>query len=139
MKICNKDFKFEKYIEIIQDIPPRITMTKFRISVHELNIEKGRHKGMKREYWHCQICKTKAVENEEHLLLECNLYSNYRNKLSNIINRYDPKFRFFSDREKIRYLCASNENNIIIALAEFVQKALLERHIFTSFKQCGHL
>ena len=49
MKICGKDFKFEKYIEIIQDIPLRITMTKFRISDHELNIDKGKHKAMKRE------------------------------------------------------------------------------------------
>ena len=90
MKICNKDFKFEKYIEIIQDRQLRITMTKFRISDHELNIEKRRDKAMKREERHCQTCKTKAVENDEHLLLERNLYSNYRNKLSNIINRYDP-------------------------------------------------
>ena len=115
MKICGKNFKFEKYIEIIQDRPLRITMTKFRIANHELSIEKGSHKAMKREEKHCQTCKTEAVESEEHLLLEFNFYSNYRNKLSNIINKYDPKFRFFSDREKIRHLYASNENKIIIA------------------------
>ena len=74
-----KDFKFEKYIEAIQDRPLRIMMTKFRTSVHEPNIEKGRHKTMRREEKHCQTCKTKAVESEEHLLLERNLYSNYRN------------------------------------------------------------
>ena len=105
-------------------------MTKFRTSDHELNIEKGRHKAMKREERHCQTCKTKAFENEDKFLLECNLYSNYRNKLSNIINRYDPKFRFLSDREKIKYLCVSNENNIIIGLAQFLQEALLERDTF---------
>ena len=37
MKICNKDFKFEKSIEIIQDRPLRIAMTKFGISDYELN------------------------------------------------------------------------------------------------------
>ena len=79
------------------------------------------------------------IESEEHLLLECNLYSNYRKKLLNIISIYNPKFGFFSDREKIRYMCASNENNIIIALAQFLQEALLERYIFISFKLCGHL
>ena len=114
-------------------------MTKFRISDHKLNIEKGRHKAMRREERHCQTCKTIAVESEEHLLLECNSYSNYRNKLFNMINKCDLKFRFFSDREKIRYLCASNENTIIIALPQFLQGALLERYIFTSFKQCAHL
>ena len=139
MKICNKVFKFEKYIEIIQDRPLTITMTKFRISDHERNIGKGRHKAMRREERHWQTCKTKAVKGEEHLLSECNLYGNYRNKLSNIISKYDPKFRFFSDKEKIRYLSASNENNIIIALVQFLHEALLERYIFTSFRQCGHL
>ena len=46
VKICDKDFKFEKYIEIIQGRPLRVTITKFRISDHALNIEKGRHKGI---------------------------------------------------------------------------------------------
>ena len=135
----NKDFKFEKCIEIIQDIPLRIMMTKFRISDHKLNIEKERQKAMRREERLCQTCKTKAVESEEHLLLECNSYSNYRNKLFNIINKCDLKFRFFSDREKIRYPYAKNENTIIIAFAQFLQEALLERYIFTTFKLCGHL
>ena len=134
-------------------------MTKFRISDHELNIERGRQKATRGEERHCQTCKTKPVESEEHLLLECyklfsgvklstrwfcfllecNLHSNYRNALLNIVNKCDLKFRFFSDREKIRYLCVSNENKIITALAQFLQEALLERYIFTSFKQGGHL
>ena len=59
MKMCNKDFKFEKYIEIIQDRPVRITMTKFRMSDYELNIEEGRHEAMKREESLRQTCKTK--------------------------------------------------------------------------------
>ena len=78
MKICDKDFKFEKYIEIIQGRPLRITMTKFRISDHELDIEKGRHKDIKRGERHCQTCKTKAIESDKHLLLERGLYSNYK-------------------------------------------------------------
>ena len=114
MKTFNKDFKFEKYIEIIQDRPLRITMTKSRISDHKLTIEKGRQSNEKKVEALMQTCKTTAVESEEHLLLECNFYSNYRNKLLNIINKYDLRFRFFSDREKIRYLCASNKNTIII-------------------------
>ena len=114
-------------------------MTKFRNCDHELNIEKGTHKAMRREERHCQTCKTKAVESEEHLFLECNLYSNHRNKLSNIINKYDLNFKFFSNRQKMRYLYASNENTSIIVLAQFLQEALLDRYIFTSFKQCGHL
>ena len=92
MKICNKDSKFEKYIEMIQDRLFRTTMTKFRISDHELNIEKIRHKAVRREERHCRTSKTKAVESEEPLLLEFNLCSNYRSKLLNIINKYDLKF-----------------------------------------------
>ena len=91
MKICNKDFKFEKYIEIIQDRPLGITLTKFRTSDHELNTEKGRNKAMRRNERHCQTCKTKAVESEERLLLEFNLQSSY----TDIISKYNPKFRFF--------------------------------------------
>ena len=68
MKIYDKDFKFEKYIEIIQDRPLRTTTTKFRVSDHELDIEKGRHKAMRREESHRQTFKTKAVESVTHLL-----------------------------------------------------------------------
>ena len=58
MKICNKDCK---YIEIIKDRPLRITMTKFRRSDHKLNIEKGRHKAMRREEGIVKLVKLKLL------------------------------------------------------------------------------
>ena len=60
---------------MIQDRLLRITMTKFRASDHKLNIEKA----IRREERYCHTCKTKVVDSEEHLLLDCNLNSGYIN------------------------------------------------------------
>ena len=57
----------------------RVILTKFRLSDHELNIEKGRHKDIKRQERFCPCCSLKKqIENETHFLLECPYYNNLR-------------------------------------------------------------
>ena len=55
-------------------------MTKFRLSDHNLMIEKGRHSGMAEEKRFCPFCED-TVESECHFLLVCKLYN--RNHLIN--------------------------------------------------------
>ena len=67
----------ENYLEIIKNVSIRTQFTKFRISDHNLEIEKGRHRGLSADQRFCPFCKYK-VENEIHFLLECPIYKELR-------------------------------------------------------------
>ena len=57
----------------------RSAFTKLRTSSHSLNIERGRWARVDENRRFCR-CKKNKIENEEHVLLECELTSNLRRK-----------------------------------------------------------
>ena len=83
--ICNPESKLrtyalvkteigmEKYLVELKNVQTRIKYTKFRLSNHNLMIEKGRYTGMKAHERICPFC-TNAVEEELHFLLDCYVY-----------------------------------------------------------------
>ena len=71
--------KFEPYLNMVKNIKHRIMLTKFRLSAHDLEIEKGRYdnKPIKAEERYCKFCKSNnnlIVEDEFHFLMICPLY-----------------------------------------------------------------
>ena len=75
---------FENYLSIITSQENRISLTKLRLSNHQLNIEKGRHENIPKEMRFCPFC-VNTVENEVHFLLQCKTYDNIR---KNFIEKY---------------------------------------------------
>ena len=75
-KIKN-NFNFEKYLEL-QNFYKRKAISKLRCSDHQLEIEKGRHKGIGRQERLCEMCHMNKVESEEHFLFECSFYKDIR-------------------------------------------------------------
>ena len=77
-KFQKKTFTFENYIKQFP-LSMRRILTKFRISAHNLAIETGRYtKPIKipienRKCFHCS-----QVEDQFHVIFECNLYSEER-------------------------------------------------------------
>ena len=74
----------ENYLNVIRNVSVRTQFSKFRLSDHNLEIEKGRHRGIVAAQRFCPFCKYK-VENEIHFLLECPIYKELREA--------DPIFR----------------------------------------------
>ena len=74
-----RNYKREEYLSAVKNIKHRISMTKFRISDHCLEIEKGRYTPpyTKPEDGVCKLCNN-AVEDEAHFLFICPPYSNER-------------------------------------------------------------
>ena len=77
--LIKKDFKIEPYLENVKNLKDRISMTKFRLSNHNLMIEKGRHLNLVINERKCPFCL--SIEDEKHFLLDCNVYSPLRNEL----------------------------------------------------------
>ena len=78
-------YKFEPYLDYIQDYTIRSVLAKLRVSAHNLQIETGRFSKNKtpRDERFCPYCKTlniDAVENEVHFLLSCSLFNEERQK-----------------------------------------------------------
>ena len=67
--IFKNEVREEPYLRIVKNVKDRISMSKFRLSNHQLMIEKGRHRNLDETMRICPFCS--AVEDEIHFLLKC--------------------------------------------------------------------
>ena len=93
----------ENYLIQIRNPEVRRSVSKFRLSNHSLNIEKGRHNGVPKEFRFCPFCPEK-VETEIHFLIECPLYQTMRDQMLMTITMEKPSFAYYTQTEKFQYL-----------------------------------
>ena len=87
-------------------------LTKFRISVHDLEIEKGRYKNIPADKRFCKLCNKNVIEDEIHFLLQCPSLSQERSTfVSDLSSRY-PNYCTLDNKSKFIWLM-SNEDNYI--------------------------
>ena len=53
---------------------PRKALVIFKISIHQLRIEKGRYENITRNERICHFCTSNKIEDENHFLLDCKTY-----------------------------------------------------------------
>ena len=94
----------EDYLESVRNVSVRTQFTKFRISDHNLEIEKGRHRGLSADQRFCPFCEYE-VENEIHFLLECPIYKGLRE--ADKVFRLDEQN--MSEKEKFIFLVSKGE------------------------------
>lgn len=90
--LFKSDFNFENYLQI-NSMHIRTIIAQFRLSSHQLQIEKGRHhkpKPIPAENRFCLKCKNNDVEDEFHFLLQCPAYSDLRRELFNALKQHVP-------------------------------------------------
>ena len=114
-------FVRETYLSF--DIPYRLRryLAKFRTSNVSLEIEIGRRHGVPREDRLCKLCgeyNRNFIEDEFHVLLECHSYSEIRKIYLGDVTA--TLFTFVS-------IMNSNEEKLIIALANFISSAFAIR------------
>ena len=86
--LIKHDFEPEAYLRIIKVPDFRKSLTRFRISCHNLYIERGRYDTplVPREERWCTYCffskGLKPIEDESHVLIDCLLYSSVREKFN---------------------------------------------------------
>ena len=99
----------------------RIILSKFRLSNHELMIEKGRHTKIDKSKRYCPSCLT-SIETEIHFLLHCGILANLRKKLFEDICPYIyTNFHDSTDEEKFAYLL--NKQEITKDISRFLRKS----------------
>ena len=103
---------FEKYRSIITSQKDRISLTKLRLSNHQLMIEKGRHESIPKEMRFCPFCKNQ-VEDEVHFLMQCKTYKIFRKTaFAKYLNTKIPKIQK-SDVSRQFTFILEDMNNIL--------------------------
>lgn len=116
--LIKTDFNREVYLQDITNSVTRHRLTKLRISAHDLAIEKGRYKNVPRDDRVCNWCvltiRLRLIEDENHILYNCDLYSANREKLCNTIRRSKTKFDDNEVTGKMDFmeLLSHNKHNI---------------------------
>ena len=76
-------------------------MTKFRVSAHNLNIERGRYIGLKvDEERLCILCYT-DIEDKEHFFINCTTLHNTRKHYFDLIKRNYHNFDSLNSEQKL--------------------------------------
>ena len=119
------NYSLEKYINIY-DVPLcwRKLYCSFRISCHNLEIERGRYvkPSIPPDKRYCRICKNGA-ETELHFILVCKEYCDLRDKLFKICTLFIDNFLNLHDDLKFTYLLNSTQDIIIKSVMEYIYTA----------------
>lgn len=73
-------FELDSYLNTLSERKYKIALSKFRLSSHNLEIERGRYFNVPRSERICKICQMNVIENEFHFRLTCPLYTDLRRK-----------------------------------------------------------
>lgn len=112
-------FKFENYL-IIGNYDQRKSLTKFRISAHDLEIERGRYTGIQQQNRICKICQNN-VEDECHFLLKCEPLENERKEILEIISNKYKNFSSLNIDNKFVWLLSSEDKFVITNLYKLIK------------------
>ena len=117
----NTEYMYEKYINYNR----HRYISKYRLSDHNLPIERGRYVKPKipKELRLCTKCKL-AMGNEIHVLLECkNIYlKNLNDEFLNEIITICQQFTILQNSEKVIYLLKACDRDVTAILAKWLEK-----------------
>lgn len=124
------NISLEKYLSVLKE-DQRILFTKFRISAHKLEIEKGRYSGLRVEERLCKLCNLET-EDETHFLLQCPILEQGRSEIIHNICCMNINFIKLSPVSKLIWLMSSEDNKILKMVGTLLSKLHKERNQWLS-------
>ena len=130
-KLFKTSIKQEPYLTEIKNVKDRIIFSKFRLSNHELMIEKGRHLNINKELRCCKFCPG-SIEDEIHFLTKCKTYSIPRKIFMDNVedNVRSVRFREMSDEQIFIFLLTNT--SIAPLVAKYLAQTLQLREFLIS-------
>ena len=121
--LYKNNFCYEKYLDILAT-ELRKPLTQFRISAHNLQIERGRYTRpiTPLDQRLCKRCNT-ATDTELHFLFNCTTLISAREKLLDNVMEKCPHFAKLTNESKLIYLLNS-EGLILTDIAVFLKRHL---------------
>ena len=100
-------FIFEPYLEWGSDEKRRL-ITQFRISSHQLEIERGRYKNIPASQRICKLCNA-DVEDEIHFLLSCQKTEKIRKEILNEIEDKFTNIKALDNKSKFVWILSAED------------------------------
>jgi hypothetical protein len=122
--IYKHNFDYEGYLDFISDNKYRISLTKFRLSSHNLIIESGRYDNIPRDERLCKACNMNAIETEYHFLLVCPTYTNLRKQY------FKPYFCRWPTIQKFETIMSSENKKYQFNNAKYIFYAMKLREAY---------
>ena len=116
-------YSYEPYLDIIKSRSVRSTYAKFRLSNHQLMIEKGRYLGLPPENRLCPFGCNK-VEDEFHFFAKCSFNSDIRSKFTNEI--FDANHSCLSLPDFHKCISSADES-VVLRSALYVRDSFVTR------------
>ena len=112
-------FGLENYLNLLICKRSRRCLTRLRISAHNHRIESGRYGNnrLQRQDRLCQLCDTRAIDEEFHFVLKCKAY---RKTIQMYIKCYYYKK---PNMYKLTELLQSNKTHVLINLCKYISTA----------------
>ena len=100
----------------------RKNIARFRVSSHDLEIERGRHtrNPLPPELRTCQQCSMGETEDEIHAFLVCPKYETTRQSLLSRVTEYETNFGSLSPLQKLKFCLECTEQSILILLGKHI-------------------
>ena len=85
-EVINPNLEDQKYIFVLTSSKKKINITKIRTNSHELHSETSRWAVPKTPWVErmCHLCENMNIEDENHFLLECPMYTHIRCQFHNL-------------------------------------------------------
>ena len=114
------DFECETYLNAVRDTRYK-AISKFRLSSHNLERERGRHCNPKVLVSERLCFRCNCIKDEQHFLVSCKLYEGLR--VLHDVSKIITDFYEIGDREKFIRLMNSRDNNVLTWLGKFLHTA----------------
>ena len=108
------NFEFENYIRILED-KDMYTLCKFRTTNHILPIETGGGNNVDRVNRICTKCDNITIADEYHYIMECEHFSNFRNRFIVTNLRARPNIL------KVKQILSAHQTQILEKLCKFIR------------------
>ena len=114
------DFECETYLNTVRDRRYRNAISKFRLSSHTLEIERGRHCIPKVAVSERLCFRCNCMEDEQHFLFSFKLYEGLRVDLYDKVSKIIADIYEIGGRDKFVLLMNSRDNNVLALLGKFL-------------------
>ena len=104
----------------LEKIPREEKLVKFRIGCHKLRVETGRYDKIPLDERICPLCSGNKIEDEIHLLLDCQRYSSMRDIFLSKIETKIDDIRKLSHENLISRLINCNDYYVYLRLIMFI-------------------
>ena len=96
-----------------------------RISARRLKIETGRYIKLDRSEKLCDKCSEGAVEDEQHCLIDCSKFNEYRNNLFQTVNSNHKNFSKLDNLQTFFWLLTNEDSDILHIMGLYLYEHLV--------------